>query len=89
MDASDESWIRDCIEQATRLLDVGESLEAEKLLDTALKMSEGLEPEGPVTGLVLLELHSLYENQGREIEAAIAWKRVRVILAREEHRAMD
>jgi hypothetical protein len=54
---------------------------AEALCQRALAIAERIFGEAsPLSGKVLVELFYLYQDAGRETEAALAWQRVRRII---------
>jgi len=65
------------------LIEQGDVIHAERIYKTVLNQAETVDREGPLTGLVLLDLHDLYYEQGREDEAAPVWERIRRILIRQ------
>lgn len=69
-----------CLTAASLLLKRGHVQQAERILKTLLKQAEQIDDGGPLTGLVLIELHELYEYQGRNDEALPVWERIRKIL---------
>lgn len=79
----DSGEVRLCLTAARILVARGHYLQAERVFKTVLRQAEEIDGEGPLTGLVLLDLHDLYEKEGRADEARPVWERVRKILIRD------
>lgn len=80
MELLDRSDLDMCLTVARLMTERGHLGQAERIYKTVLHQAEIIDGEGPLTGLVLLDLHALYEKQGRNDEAAPAWERIRRIL---------
>jgi hypothetical protein len=80
MELWDRCEIEACLSVAKMMIDRGHTFQAERIYKTLLQQAETMDGEGPLTGLVLLDLHEFYEKQGRLDEAAPAWERIRRIL---------
>ncbi len=64
--------------------------DAERLYKQALSQAEGMsENDSPLVGSVLLELHYLYEKQGRHDEARPVWARIRAIFIKCREQNLD
>lgn len=72
-----------CLRAAELLIEQGHAIQGERIYKAVLRQTEFIEEDGPLTGLVLLHLHDLYCEQGRNNEAAPVWERIRRILIRE------
>lgn len=79
----DNSEVRLCLTAARILTARGHNFQAERIFKQVLSQAEELDGEGPLTGLVLLDLHDFYEKAGRYDEARPVWERVRKILIRD------
>lgn len=82
MELLDHRELEMCLAIASRMIEKGQLFRAEWLYKLILVQAEEIEEEGPRTGIVLLDLHALYEKQGRKDEAAPIWERIRRILIR-------
>lgn len=80
MELWDRGELEACLSVAKMMVDRGHTFQAERIYKTVLHQAETIDGEGPLTGLVLLDLHEFYEKQGRDDEAAPAWERIRRIL---------
>ncbi|HIA51715.1 MAG TPA: tetratricopeptide repeat protein [Candidatus Melainabacteria bacterium] len=70
-----------CLMVAKWLKDRNRARDAERFLKIALQQSDALYGESsPESGIVLLDLHDLFQEQSRLDEAEPAWERVRKIL---------
>jgi hypothetical protein len=69
------------LRQSRRCRTKGEYAQAERICKKALDRAEAVTGKSsPLTGLVLMELFELYDNQTREDESEAVWKRIRQIL---------
>lgn len=84
-----EYEIRACLHFVSILKTRGEISQTERFCKMILSKAERSDDEGPLTGLVLLDLHDLYEQQGRHDEAAPVWARARKILIGSFHQLND
>ena len=80
MYALNSGEVRLCLMAANLVMTRGHTSLAERLFKAVLTQAEQIDGEGPLTGMVLLELHDLYYTQGRHDEAAPVWERMRRIL---------
>lgn len=82
MTQEDECEIKACLHFARKVIEHGNLAQAERLYRAILKQAEEVNDEGPLTGMVLLDLHEFYEKQNRHDESAPVWERIRRILIR-------
>lgn len=80
MELWDRTDFEKCLSVAKLMVERGQTFQAERVYKSVLQQAENMDGEGPLTGLVLLDLHEFYEKQGRLDEAAPAWERIRRIL---------
>ena len=83
MGCLDRDEVLFCLRAAELLIEQGHAFHGERIYKDVLRQTELVEDDGPLTGLVLLHLHDLYCERGRNNEAAPVRERIRRILIRE------